>query len=404
MAKKSTVQQIVGVPYWVIKTPFFLTGRGVRYTFVFINKTNVLPKVNNLLTSDDGLVALSPTVSFGGRAGLMGELTYSNKRFLKRGNRLRLHTSYSLESHQNHYLRYQAYDLIGPLYLDIQGRYNVNTNEDFFGIGPDLDNIKGDGDLEDETNFRHEQLGGDLTIGAKWSKFLHTELLVDFTDHTIEEGEGTSPSTLENSDPQDIPGLEGAGLIGVGGRIAFDTRDNDFYPSKGLLAAVSATVFSQTDDSEFNSYGFTRYNLELAHYLTLFRKGRIFAVRLLGEINTRTSDNETPFFERANLGGTTDLRGYNTGRFRDKDLILLNLEYRYPIWDAAVDKRGGVDAVLFADIGRVFDDLTEDTLKDYQISYGGGLRARSTTGFLFRAEFAHSDEENKIIFKFAPMF
>lgn len=78
MAKKSTVQQIVGAPYWILKTSFFLTGRGLRHTFVFINK-DVLPRVNNLLTSDDGLASLSPTVSFGGRVGLMGGLTYSKK-------------------------------------------------------------------------------------------------------------------------------------------------------------------------------------------------------------------------------------------------------------------------------------------------------------------------------------
>lgn len=403
MPKKNTVQRIVAWPYTVVRLPFFVTGRAIGYTVTFIDDTQLFPRVKDFLTSDDGLVSLYPTASFGGRSGLTGELTFSDRKFLKQGNRLGLHTSYSVEAHQNHYARYQAYDLIGSLYLDIRGRYNVNTNEDFFGIGPDISDVKGDGDQEDETNFRHEQLGGDLTIGVRWRKFFGTEVLINFTDHIIKEGEGTrSKSTLSSEfNRENTPGLEGAALIGVGGRIVFDTRDNDFYPSKGLLAAVSATVFDQTDDSK---YGFTRYNLELSHYLTLFRRGRIFAVRLLGEINTRTSDNETPFFERVSLGGTGDLRGYNTGRFRDKDLILLNLEYRYPIWDAGVDQIGAMDAVLFVDIGRVFDDLMEDTFKNYKISYGGGIRARTTTGFLLRAEFAHSDEENKVLFRFEPMF
>jgi len=148
-----------------------------------------------------------------------------------------------------------------------------------------------------------------------------------------------------------------------------------------------------------------RYTLELSHYLTLFRRGRIFAVRLFGEVNTRLSDTKkTPFFERADMGGATNVRGYSIGRFRDKDMIVLNLEYRYPVWDAARDTRGGVDAVIFWDVGRVFNDLATDTFKDYKNSFGGGIRARTIDGFLFRAEVSRSDEEINVIFKFEPMF
>ena len=107
---------------------------------------------------------------------------------------------------------------------------------------------------------------------------------------------------------------------------------------------------------------------------------------------------------RADVGGANNVRGYSTGRFRDKDMIVLNLEYRYPLWDAKRDLNGGVDAVIFWDVGRVFNDLATDTFKGYKNSYGGGIRARTLDGFLFRAEVSHSDEETNIIFKFEPMF
>ena len=402
MPKSNTAQKIATVPYYIIRTPFFLLGRGVWYSYAFVRDTHVVPKTVDLLTSDDGLVSLFPTASLGGRSGLTGELTYSHRRFLKRGNRLNLHTSYSVNGYQDHYARYRAFNLIGPVFLDVRGGFNVNTSEDFYGIGPDLSDVEGDGDLNDQTNFRHERLGGNLKIGAQWNRYLSSSVLVDFIDHTIETGEGTSTSTLNKFTEADIPGLEGAALLGLGGRLAFDTRDNDFYPNKGFLAAISAMVFNQTDDDK---YGFVRYNLELGHYLTLFRTGRIFAVRLLGEINTRTSDDKTtPFFSRASLGGSDNLRGYNTGRFRDKDLILLNLEYRYPIWEAESTRVAAMDAVLFLDAGRVFDDLADHTFKDYKLSYGVGIRARTPDSFVLRVEFAHSDEENQIAFAFAPFF
>ena len=199
----------------------------------------------------------------------------------------------------------------------------------------------------------------------------------------------------------------------VAGSIALDTRDNDFYPSKGSLVEFSTTIFNQTDEDideddaqiDRDEYGFTRFNLELSHYLKLFRRGRILAIRLMCEMNTRLSEGKTtPFFERTTLGGPTTLRGYSAGRFRDKDLILLNVEYRYPIWESERDQTGAMDAVFFTDVGRVFNDLKEDTFKDYKVSYGVGIHARTVDGFLFRAGIAWSSEETNLVLKFEPIF
>jgi len=60
--------------------------------------------------------------------------------------------------------------------------------------------------------------------------------------------------------------------------------------------------------------------------------------------------------------------------------------------------------VIFADIGRVFDDLKEDTFSDYKTSFGFGIRARSLESFILRAEFAWSSEEINLILKFDPIF
>ena len=389
MPKKNVVQYIITVPTMIGKFPFFAVGKGIKNTAIFIDEIELIPRIEILLTSDDELVAFYPTASFGGRAGPGGELNFFNKRFPKEGYRLSLKASYSANRHQNHYIRYRIPEMFGLLSLDMRGGYQVNTNET---------------DRNNRTNFRHREFGGGLKVGAAWTKWLRTQLLVDYTDHAIGDGsDEIYHSTIDIfDDPETTPGLDGAALFGVGGSIAFDTRDNDFYPSKGGLAEFSVTKFNQVDADD---YGFTRYNLELSHCLTLSRPGRIFAIRLLGEVNTRLSDDkDTPFFERASLGGPTDLRGYSTGRFRDKDLILLNVEYRYPIWESERDRRGAMDAVLFMDAGRVFDDLMEDTFKDYKISYGGGIRAQTTEDFVFRAEIAKSKEEINLIFKFEPMF
>jgi outer membrane protein assembly factor BamA len=379
----------------IIKFPFFVTGKAIKYSAVFIDEKALVPRTKALLTSDDGLVALYPTASLGGRSGLGGELNFFSKRFLKKGNKLTLHASYTTNRHQNHYIRYQIPEMFGPFFLDARGGYRVTANEDFFGIG-------NDSSRDDRTNFRHEELGGCLTAGAALTRWFRMRFHADYTDHVIEDGEGTSDSTLDKFDSESVPGLEGAALLCLGGSIALDSRDNDFSPSRGGLFEFTTTAFNQVNGDE---YGFMRYTLKLSHYLTLFRVGRVLAVQLTGEINTRlTDDKTTPFFERADLGGATSLRGYSTGRFRGKDLIMLNVEYRYPIWESERDRRGAMDAVIFTDIGRVFGDLKEDTFKDYKVSYGFGIRARTIDGFLFRAEIARSSEETNLMLKFEPIF
>ena len=395
MPKRNLIQNITIVPTSIVKFPFFLSGKAIKYTSIFIDENRLIPRTKALFTSDDGLIAFYPTVSWGGRSGLGGELNFFDKKFPKAGSRIYLQAGYSANGHQNHYIRYRIPEMFGLLSLDTRARYYVNTNEDFFGIGSETDR-------DARTNFRHEEFGGKLELKASLIKWLKAELLIDYTDHNIKEGDGTYASTLDKFDLETTPGVDGAALLGIGGSIAIDGRDNDFYPTKGSLAGLSVTVFNQTDDDK---YGFVRYRWELSHCITLFRTRRVFAVRLLGEINTRLSDDkDTPFFERASLGGTSDLRGYSVGRFRDKDLILLNLEYRYPIWEAHRKAVGAMDAVIFVDIVRVFDDMMEDTFSDYEFSYGFGIRAQTTESFIFRSEIAASSEEVNFILRFEPIF
>ncbi|MCH8293397.1 hypothetical protein IH992_20125, partial [Candidatus Poribacteria bacterium] len=103
MPKYNLAQKIAWVPYTVIRAPLFILREGIKQSYFFSQKA---PNPRELLTSEDGLVALYPAAGFGGQGGFTGELTFFHQRFLKQGNELRLKGAYSASSFQNHYIRY----------------------------------------------------------------------------------------------------------------------------------------------------------------------------------------------------------------------------------------------------------------------------------------------------------
>ncbi len=63
------------------------------------------------------------------------------------------------------------------------------------------------------------------------------------------------------------------------------------------------------------------------------------------------------------------MRGYYEGRYRDKFLMLMQLEYRHMF-----AKRFGF--AVFGGAGNVSEDMLSYNLKDIKYNYGGGLRFR----------------------------
>jgi len=386
---------LLDLPGTLIESPIGLLGLTIKYSMIVADKTRVTRRIEALFREP-----ISPVVSYGSRPGFAGGLRVKLRGIGAETSDLTFHGTFSTNSHQDYYVRYRAYELADRVYVHGRAGYNVNTNEDFYGVGTEGAGFR--------SVFEHTLASGRLTAGTDWTDSVRTELRVDVADHAFAEGDGSYPSTMDvlSEYGGGAPGIGGVTLAGGGVAVAFDSRDNDFYPSRGGLAELSAMRFVElgSDQPEGKEFSFTRYGLALSHFLTVGRPGRIFAARLSAEMNTDAGERQTPFFAMADLGGAEDLRSYDTGRFRDRDAIVLNLEYRYPVWDAIVNMKGGMDAVVFADLGRVYPDLFKDTASDLRTIYGFGLRARTTDGFLGRAEMAFGEEETRFILQFDPIF
>jgi len=148
------------------------------------------------------------------------------------------------------------------------------------------------------------------------------------------------------------------------------------------------------------------WKLQFSRYFHLFLD-RTIAVRLQMRMNSSMGGGyEVPFFLRNQLGGDDTLRGYNTGRFYGKDLVLVTLEYRFPIWRYPLPPQTHqLDFRIFADAGRVFDDIFDEfTLKDMNLCGGAGLRFSTAEEFIFRLEIAKSSEQLSVMFEQKVVF
>jgi outer membrane protein assembly factor BamA len=109
------------------------------------------------------------------------------------------------------------------------------------------------------------------------------------------------------------------------------------------------------------------------------------------------SDQEVPFFMQPTLGGSEDLRGYNEFRFRDKNMVVLNAEYR---WEAF----SGLDLAAFADAGQVAPRPSELHLSNFEKSYGVGFRFNTEKSVFLRVDVGFSKEGQHLFVKFGHVF
>ena len=145
---------------------------------------------------------------------------------------------------------------------------------------------------------------------------------------------------------------------GVGPRATLDTRDNEMNPSSGVLAELRANFADDAFGSDFN---YETWELSGNYYR---RAGRgVLALRgYVCQVSERT-----PLFDLCLFGSGSDLRGYETGRYRDRAMVAAQAEYRFPL-------AGRFGGVVFGGWGKVapsFDEMGEQL--DLP-SIGAGLR------------------------------
>lgn len=157
----------------------------------------------------------------------------------------------------------------------------------------------------------------------------------------------------------DITGTEGGMSSGLGAVFSYDSRDHVFYPGRGGLLEFQAIVFEQMFGGDFN---FQRYLFNYRQYSTL-TKNHILALQFYGNFTS----GEVPFYELPALGGQNTMRGYFLGRYRDKQYVMAQAEYRTTVW-------WRLGAVGFFGVGDVAPQLSALRIDELKYSIGAGVR------------------------------
>ncbi|MFH2041366.1 MAG: BamA/TamA family outer membrane protein [Acidobacteriota bacterium] len=255
---------------------------------------------------------------------------------------------YSIELQPEIYLKNETYYIKGSLRIS---RYP----DKFFGIGDgttsEMEESYTPEFLKLELSFQKKILSGSGIYAGLGYKFERHRMIEVMPEGALSATGG--PERLE------IHGREGGTLSALGLILNWDTRDNIYFPRNGRLFQLTADVYAAALGSDFD---FTSLKLDLRTYLPLLTSHAL-AFQFLME----TRLGEPPFYSLSHLGGDRILRGFYTGRFRDKTAAVLQGECRLQVL-----KKLGV--VLFAGLGNVADRPGHLNLRTLKYTLGIGVR------------------------------
>jgi Omp85 superfamily domain len=145
----------------------------------------------------------------------------------------------------------------------------------------------------------------------------------------------------------------------LGPHIQLDSRDDTFYPKKGTLFDLRMDFYGPGVGGRLN---YQSYNLAYNKYLTITPR-QVLAFRGSSCI-TR---GRAPFYDICLLGMSKDLRGYEVGRYRDRNMLSTQAEYRLEgPW-----RFGFVGFIGAGEVARKYNEFNAENLKP-----GGGVGVR----------------------------
>ena len=273
--------------------------------------------------------------------------------------------------------------------LSLLGGYREATQVGFYGIGTDT--VK-----ENRANFAFDRwYGGGLLTVRPTRRFLMLRGGAELTEWNTKPGEGTDPSVEEVYTPATLPGL-GARITYLHSQATAGIDWRQAAPDYARRGGFYGVTFHDYKDND-HEFGFKQVDYEIIQHFPILRETWVISVRGFVETTWLKGDQEIPYFMLPSLGGGSNLRGYSSWRFRDRNSLLLQGEWRIMV-------NRYLDTVFFADAGKV-ERLTADlNLDGLKHDFGFGARFHTPLVTPLRIDLAKSPEGLALVFSTSAVF
>jgi outer membrane protein assembly factor BamA len=125
-------------------------------------------------------------------------------------------------------------------------------------------------------------------------------------------------------------------------------------------------------------------------HLPILRETWVLSVR--GRVQTTLDEEDVvPYFLLPQLGSGSTLRGYGTGRFRDRHSILTSAEFRWIV------NRMAMDMALFYDAGKVTSRREDLDFEGLKSDWGIGARFHGLSTTVLRLEAARGSDGWRLV-------
>jgi len=296
--------------------------------------------------------------------------------------------SYSIKSYKRAEIEFDA-----PRLFHRRGELTLNagwrdaTEVGFYGLGMDTS-------VDNRANYGFERPAASavLTVRPTRRMFLLRGGL-DYSQWEMKSGTGGT-SVEDVYTPETLPGLgTTTTFLHASGTAGFDWRPSSGYARRGGFYGVTAHDYHDPD----NLFGFNQLDYEVIQHIPIFREAWVLSFHGLTETTWRKGDQQVPFFLLPSLGGGSNLRGYSSWRFRDRNSVLLQGEWRIMV-------NRFFDTAVFYDAGQVATHKSDLDLSRLQTDYGFGARFHTPFATVLRIDVARSREGTSLVFSTSPVF
>ena len=273
-------------------------------------------------------------------------------------------------------------------FLSVIGGWREATAVGFYGTGTS-------NSADDRVNYGFKQPYASATLDVRpRRRALVLRAGLEATEWQQTPGTGSAPPIDSAYTPETLPGV-GASVTYLRPlvTVALDTRPAAGYARRGGYYGVTYQDYSDRD----GLFGFSQIDYEALQHVPILRDAWVLSFRGYVSTTAMKSGQEIPFFMLPSVGGGSSLRGFASWRFRDRNSLLLQAE-----WRALINRF--FDMAVFYDAGKVTAYSSDLNLEGLKNDAGLGFRFHGPMSTPFRVDFAKGNEGFRIVWAASAVF